>query len=386
MEKQCKNCHTKFEANHGKTLFCSDKCKISYHRNKGAQSESIPESEDRTDLVVTENGAVKEIPTVKRVAERNDVMDKINKDFGPGTIMMFGDRPQKGYDVVSTGSIKLDKALGIGGLPRGRFVEIKGLESGGKTTLCLHVIANAQKKGLRCLIVDAESSFDPDYAANIGVDIDRLMYVQPDFGEQGFETVDRVISSGEVDVVVIDSVAAMIPRAELDGEMGDAKMGLHARLMSQMCRKLSTTVSKHNVLLIFINQLRYKIGVVYGNPETTTGGEALKFYASIRIDIRKAGDIKDGDDSVGNKTRAKIIKNKCAPPMKTVEFDILFGEGIDRTGEIIDLAVDAGVIQKSGSWFSYNGEKLGQGRDNVRELLLDNPDLANEIFGKIAAQ
>ena len=335
------------------------------------------------DVVVTEKGTLKEVPPLKKIALTSATLDKINKDFGAGTVMKFGDRPQIGYKTVSTGSILLDNAIGIGGLPRGRFVEIYGPESSGKTTLCLHVVANAQKQGLRCLWVDAENSFDPEYAMNLGVDVNEMHYCQPTFGEQGFEVVDRMITAGEVDCVVIDSVAAMIPKGELDGETGDAKMGLHARLMSQVCRKLVTVVAKKDVLLLFINQIRNKIGVMYGSPEVTTGGMALQFYASVRLDVRRSTAIKDGDEAMGNKTRVKVVKNKCAPPMKIVEFDILYGEGVDRNGEIIDLAVEKQVVSRMGSWYSYNGEKLGQGRDNVRQLLIDNKELADEILKRV---
>jgi recombination protein RecA len=284
--------------------------------------------------------------------------------------------------MVSTGSILLDSAIGIGGLPRGRMVEIYGPESSGKTTICLHVIANAQKLGLKCLLVDAENSFDPEYASNLGIDVDNMLYCQPSYGEQGLEIVDRYISGGEVGVVVIDSVAAMIPKGELDGEMGDSKMGLHARLMSQACRKLVHSVSANNVLLIFINQIRNKIGITYGNPEVTTGGMALQFYASIRLDVRRKEQIKQGDEILGNLTRVKVVKNKCAPPAKIAEFNIIYGEGIDRLGEIIDAAIDAKIIDKTGAWLSYGGNKI-QGKDNFHELLSSNPELAEEIFAKI---
>lgn len=338
------------------------------------------------DSKVTRKDNKDEFPKYQMPKESNEVMDKINKDFGAGTVMKFGDRPQKGYDVVSTGSIKLDKAIGIGGLPRGRMIEIYGPESSGKTTICLHVIANAQKKGMRCLLVDAENSFDPEYAENLGVEVGTLGYCQPTFGEEGFEVVDRMITAGQVDCVVIDSVAAMIPRGELDGEVGESKMGLHARLMSQVCRKLVSVVSKKNVLLVFINQIRNKIGVMYGSPEVTTGGMALQFYASVRLDVRRSTAIKDGDEAQGNKTRVKVVKNKCSPPMKVVEFDILYGEGVDRTGEILDEAAELGIVKKMGSWYNYNETKLGQGRDNARQVLLDNPAMAEEIYSKIKAK
>ena len=286
-------------------------------------------------------------------------------------------------EVISTGSIGLDVALGIGGLPKGRVVEIYGPESSGKTTVAIHVIAEAQKKGGMCAIIDAEHAFDSSYAQKLGVDVDNLLISQPDYGEQGLEIADRLILSGALDVVVIDSVAALVPKGELEGEMGDSKMGLQARLMSQALRKLTATISKTNTICIFINQLREKIGVMFGNPETTTGGNALKFYASVRLDIRRLAQIKDGDEAIGNRVKVKVVKNKVAPPFRSAEFDIVFGEGISKTGEIIDMGVELGIVQKSGSWFSYNSDKLGQGRDAVKQLLTDNPELANEIETKI---
>lgn len=310
-------------------------------------------------------------------------MDKIDKDFGKGSVMMMNERPQEPMDVVSTGSIGLDSALGIGGLPRGRVVEIYGPESSGKTTLATHVIAEAQKKGGMCAIIDAEHAFDSSYAQKLGVDIDNLLISQPDYGEQALEIADRLILSGALDVVVIDSVAALVPKGELEGEMGDSKMGLQARLMSQALRKLTATISKTNTICIFINQLREKIGVMFGNPETTTGGNALKFYASVRLDIRRMSQIKDGDEAIGNRVKVKVVKNKVAPPFRTAEFDIVFGEGISKIGEILDMGVEMGVVQKSGSWFSYNGDKLGQGREAVKTLLQDNTALADELEGKI---
>jgi recombination protein RecA len=286
-------------------------------------------------------------------------------------------------EVVSTGSIGLDSALGVGGLPKGRIIEIYGPESSGKTTIAIHVIAEAQKKGGMCAIIDAEHAFDSLYARKLGVDVDNLLISQPDYGEQGLEIADRLILSGALDVVVIDSVAALVPKGELEGEMGDSKMGLQARLMSQALRKLTATISKTNTICIFINQLREKIGVMFGNPETTTGGNALKFYASVRLDIRRMSQIKDGDEAVGNRVKVKVVKNKVAPPFRAAEFDIVFGEGISKTGEIIDIGVELNIIQKSGSWFSYNGDKLGQGRETVKQLMHDNPELATEIEGKI---
>lgn len=310
-------------------------------------------------------------------------MDKIDKDFGKGSVMMMNEKSQDAIEVISTGSIGLDAALGVGGLPKGRIVEIYGPESSGKTTIAIHVIAEAQKKGGMCAIIDAEHAFDSLYARKLGVDVDNLLISQPDYGEQGLEIADRLILSGALDVVVIDSVAALVPKGELEGEMGDSKMGLQARLMSQALRKLTATINKTNTICIFINQLREKIGVMFGNPETTTGGNALKFYSSVRLDIRRISQIKDGDEAVGNKVRVKVVKNKVAPPFRSAEFDIVFGEGISKTGEIIDMGVELNIIQKSGSWFSYNEDKLGQGRETVKQLLRDNPGLADEIEGRI---
>lgn len=310
-------------------------------------------------------------------------MDKIDKDFGKGSVMMMSDKGVTEQEVISTGSIGLDVALGIGGLPKGRVVEIYGPESSGKTTLAIHVIAEAQKKGGMCAFIDAEHAFDSNYAQKLGVDIDNLLISQPDYGEQALEIADRLILSGALDVVVIDSVAALVPKGELEGEMGDSKMGLQARLMSQALRKLTATISKTNSCCIFINQLREKIGVMFGNPETTTGGNALKFYASVRLDIRRLAQIKDGDEVTGNHIKVKVVKNKVAPPFRQAEFDIIYGEGISKLGEIIDMGVELGIVQKSGSWFSYNSDKLGQGREGVKKLLQDNPELANEIEAKI---
>jgi len=310
-------------------------------------------------------------------------MDKIDKDFGKGSVMMMNERNQDPQEVISTGSIGLDAALGIGGLPKGRVVEIYGPESSGKTTIATHVIAEAQKKGGMCAIIDAEHAFDSAYAQKLGVDIDNLLISQPDYGEQALEIADRLILSGALDVVVIDSVAALVPKGELEGEMGDSKMGLQARLMSQALRKLTGTISKTNTICIFINQLREKIGVMFGNPETTTGGNALKFYASVRLDIRRMSQIKDGEEAVGNRVKVKVVKNKVAPPFRVAEFDIVFGEGISKVGEILDMGVEMGIVQKSGSWFSYNSDKLGQGREGVKTLLHDNPTLADEIENKI---
>ena len=310
-------------------------------------------------------------------------MDKLEKDYGKGSVMMLGDKAEVMQEVVSTGSLGLDVALGIGGLPRGRVIEIYGPESSGKTTIATHVIAEAQKKGGMCAFIDAEHAFYSSYAKKLGVDVDNLLISQPDYGEQALEIADRLILSGALDVVVIDSVAALVPKSELEGEMGDSKMGLHARLMSQALRKLTATISKTNTICIFINQLREKIGVMFGNPETTTGGNALKFYASVRLDIRRMTQVKDGDEAIGNHVKVKVVKNKVAPPFRAAEFDIIFGEGISKTGEIIDMGTELGIIQKSGSWYSYNNDKLGQGRDSVKQLMVDNPELAKEIEGKI---
>ncbi|MGE7773071.1 recombinase RecA [Chitinophaga sp. NPDC101104] len=313
-------------------------------------------------------------------------MDKIEKDFGKGSVMMMGEKAEAPMEVISTGSLGLDIALGIGGFPKGRIIEIYGPESSGKTTVAIHTIAEAQKKGGICAIIDAEHAFDSSYARKLGVDVDSLLISQPDHGEQALEIADRLILSGAVDVVVIDSVAALVPKGELEGEMGESKMGLQARLMSQALRKLTATISKTNCCCIFINQLREKIGVMFGNPETTTGGNALKFYASVRLDIRRMSQIKDGDEAVGNRVKVKVVKNKVAPPFRMAEFDIIFGLGISKVGELIDMGVEYGIVQKSGSWFSYEGNKLGQGRDAVKQLLLDNPEVAAEVEAKIKAK
>lgn len=310
-------------------------------------------------------------------------MDKLEKAHGKGSIMRMGDAAVEDVDVIPSGSISLDVALGIGGYPRGRIIEIYGPESSGKTTLAIHAIAEAQKQGGIAAMIDAEHAFDRFYAQNLGVDIDNLLISQPDNGEQALEIAENLIRSGAIDIIVIDSVAALTPRSEIEGEMGDSKVGLQARLMSQALRKLTGTISKTGAVCIFINQLREKIGVMFGNPETTTGGNALKFYSSVRLDIRRAGQIKSTDDVTGNRARVKVVKNKVAPPFRKAEFDIMYGEGISKVGEIIDLGVDHGLIKKSGSWFSYGETRLGQGRDAVKELLLDNPELMEELEKKI---
>ena len=311
---------------------------------------------------------------------------QIDKQFGKGTVMRMGDRQSDAIDAVSTGSLGLDIALGIGGLPRGRVIEVYGPESSGKTTLTLQVIANVQRAGGTAAFVDAEHALDPGYAEKLGVKIEDLLVSQPDTGEQALEIADMLVRSNAVDIVVVDSVAALTPKAEIEGEMGDSHVGLHARLMSQALRKLTSNIKKSNCMVIFINQIRMKIGVMFGSPETTTGGNALKFYASVRLDIRRTGTIKKGEDSIGNETKVKVVKNKVAPPFKTAEFDILFGEGISRQGEIIDMGVNAHILDKSGAWYAYNGEKIGQGRDNAREFLRENPDLAHEIENKVREQ
>lgn len=314
-------------------------------------------------------------------------LDKLDKAYGKGTVMRMNDEAQEEIEAISSGSIGLDTALGVGGYPRGRVIEIYGPESSGKTTLTLHAIAECQKKGGIAAFIDAEHAFDRYYAQNLGVNIDELIVSQPDHGEQALEIADNLIRSGAIDMIVIDSVAALTPKSEIEGEMGDSKMGLHARLMSQALRKLTASISKTNCTVIFINQLREKIGVMFGNPETTTGGNALKFYASVRLDIRRSTQIKDSQGGImGNRTRVKVVKNKVAPPFKTVEFDILYGRGISRVGELLDLGVESGIVQKSGSWFSYGDTKLGQGRETIIKLLEDNLELAEEIEGLVRSQ
>jgi recombination protein RecA len=315
-------------------------------------------------------------------------LSQIERAFGKGSIMRMGARHERDgeIEVISTGSLGLDIALGIGGVPKGRIVEIYGPESSGKTTLALHMIAEAQKKGGTCAFIDAEHALDPGYAKKLGVDIDNMLISQPDAGEQALEICDTLVRSGAIDVLVVDSVAALVPRAELEGEMGDSHVGLHARLMSQALRKLTGTVSRSNCLLIFLNQIRLKIGVMFGNPETTTGGNALKFYASIRLEIRRIGAIKDRESVVGNQTRVKVVKNKMAPPFRQVEFDIMYGEGISKVGELVDLGVKAGVVEKSGAWFSAEGQRIGQGRENAKQFLRDNPAMGASIEAKVRGQ
>jgi recombination protein RecA len=312
-------------------------------------------------------------------------LDKLDKTYGKGTVMKMGDKAVEEVETISSGSLGLDLALGVNGYPRGRVIEIYGPESSGKTTLTLHAIAEAQKAGGIAAFIDAEHAFDRNYAEKLGVDIENLIMSQPDNGEQALEIAENLIRSGAIDIVVIDSVAALTPKSEIEGEMGDSKMGLHARLMSQALRKLTGTISKTNCTVFFINQLREKIGVMFGNPETTTGGNALKFYASVRLDIRRSSQIKEGDNVIGNRTKVKVVKNKVAPPFKTAEFDIMYGEGVSKTGEILDLAVEFEIVKKAGSWFSYGETKLGQGRDAVKSLIKDNPELADELELKIKA-
>ena len=331
----------------------------------------------------TENNEMASSNNAAKMKALQATLDKIEKDFGKGAIMKMGDQADTEVSVIPSGSIALDNALGVGGYPRGRVIEIYGPESSGKTTLAIHAIAQAHKNGGIAAIIDAEHAFDRTYAKHLGVNLDSLLISQPDNGEQALEIADNLIRSGAIDIIVVDSVAALTPKAEIEGEMGDQRVGLQARLMSQALRKLTATIAKTNTCCIFINQLREKIGVMFGNPETTTGGNALKFYASIRIDVRKVTQLKDGEDATGNRTRAKIVKNKVAPPFKKAEFDIVFGEGISRIGEIVDLGVEYEIIKKSGSWFSYNETRLAQGRDAVKKLLTDNVELAEEIDLKI---
>ena len=325
-------------------------------------------------------------PNADKLKALQLTLDKLEKSYGKGAVMKLGDKPLEAIESISTGSIGLDIALGIGGVPKGRVIEIYGPESSGKTTLATHIIAEAQKAGGVAAFIDAEHAFDKFYARKLGVDVENLLISQPDNGEQALEIADNLIRSGAIDVIVIDSVAALVPKAEIEGEMGESKMGLQARLMSQALRKLTGTIAKTGCCCIFINQLREKIGVMFGNPETTTGGNALKFYASVRLDIRRTSQIKDSDEVSGNRIKVKIVKNKVAPPFRIAEFDIMFNQGISKVGEIIDIGVDFNIVKKAGSWFSYGDTKLGQGRDAVKQLLLDNPELADEIEAKIRAE
>ncbi|CUW46465.1 protein RecA [Novacetimonas hansenii] len=330
--------------------------------------------------------AMAQAPGIDKGKALEGALSQIERAFGKGSIMRMGERPKTEVDVISTGSLGLDIGLGIGGLPRGRIVEIYGPESSGKTTMALHAIAEAQKKGGTCAFIDAEHALDPGYARKLGVDVDSLLISQPDAGEQALEIADTLVRSGAIDVLVIDSVAALVPRAELEGEMGDSHVGLHARLMSQALRKLTGSVSRSNTMMIFLNQIRLKIGVMFGSPETTTGGNALKFYASVRMDIRRIGSIKDKDEVVGNQTRVKVVKNKMAPPFRQVEFDIMYGEGISKMGELIDLGVKAGIVEKSGAWFSCDSQRIGQGRENAKQFLRDHPEMAADIERRVREQ
>lgn len=339
---------------------------------------SPPEMDIPLTKIVVDDQGMQERPSDERMDKIRGVMAKCNKDFGAGTVMFLGDKPMDAIEAVPTGSLGLDIAVGVGGLPRGRIVEIFGPESSGKTTLALHVIANAQKMGLKCMMVDAEHAFDAEYAKNLGVDLEKLIISQPDYGEAALEVADRHVIDGEIGVIVIDSVAALVPKAELEGEMGDSKMGLHARLMSQACRKMTASVSKTNTLCIFINQIRQTIGNMYVH-EFTPGGNALKFFSSVRIDIRCMAVIKDGDEALGRRSKAKVIKNKVAPPFKNAEFDIIYGKGISRAGELVDIAVEKGIIKKSGSWYAHGNDKLGQGRDGVIGLIETNEEFSKKI-------
>jgi recombination protein RecA len=337
----------------------------------------------KNDEAVETKENTKKAPNPEKLKALSATIEMLEKTYGKGTIMKLGDTAVEPLDAIPTGSISLDVALGVGGFPRGRVVEIFGPESSGKTTLAIHAIANVQKNGGIAAIIDAEHAFDKTYAEKLGVDTESLLISQPDNGEQALEIADNLIRSGAIDIIVIDSVAALTPKAEIEGEMGDSKMGLQARLMSQALRKMTATINKTGCCCIFINQLREKIGVMFGNPETTTGGNALKFYASVRLDIRRIAQIKEGENVIGNRVRVKVVKNKVAPPFKQAEFDIIFGEGISKIGEIIDIGVEKGIIKKSGSWFSYNDTKLGQGRDALKQLLKDNPDLLAELEEKV---
>ena len=348
---------------------------------KENQAMATQTKADKTKAAAQDGEAPKIDP--RRQAALDTALQQVEKSFGKGSAMRLGDRPEQDVEVIPTGSLALDMALGIGGLPRGRVVEIYGPESSGKTTLALHVVANAQRNGGVAAFIDAEHALDPVYARNLGVDTDSLIVSQPDNGEQALEIADMLIRSGALDVIVIDSVAALVPKAEIEGDMGDSHVGLQARLMSQALRKMTGALAQANTTAIFINQLREKIGVFFGSPETTTGGKALKFYASVRMDIRRIQTLKNGEDAVGNRTKVKVVKNKMAPPFKTAEFDVLYGEGISREGSVLDMALETGIVKKSGSWFTYEGDQLGQGRENVRKFLKDNPGVVDEIEHKV---
>ena len=348
---------------------------------KKNQAMATQTKADKTKAAAQDGEAPKIDP--RRQAALDTALQQVEKSFGKGSAMRLGDRPEQDVEVIPTGSLALDMALGIGGLPRGRVVEIYGPESSGKTTLALHVVANAQRNGGVAAFIDAEHALDPVYARNLGVDTDSLIVSQPDNGEQALEIADMLIRSGALDVIVIDSVAALVPKAEIEGDMGDSHVGLQARLMSQALRKMTGALAQANTTAIFINQLREKIGVFFGSPETTTGGKALKFYASVRMDIRRIQTLKNGEDAVGNRTKVKVVKNKMAPPFKTAEFDVLYGEGISREGSVLDMALETGIVKKSGSWFTYEGDQLGQGRENVRKFLKDNPGVVDEIEHKV---
>lgn len=348
---------------------------------KENQAMATQTKADKTKAAAQDGEAPKIDP--RRQAALDTALQQVEKSFGKGSAMRLGDQPEQDVEVIPTGSLALDMALGIGGLPRGRVVEIYGPESSGKTTLALHVVANAQRNGGVAAFIDAEHALDPVYARNLGVDTDSLIVSQPDNGEQALEIADMLIRSGALDVIVIDSVAALVPKAEIEGDMGDSHVGLQARLMSQALRKMTGALAQANTTAIFINQLREKIGVFFGSPETTTGGKALKFYASVRMDIRRIQTLKNGEDAVGNRTKVKVVKNKMAPPFKTAEFDVLYGEGISREGSVLDMALETGIVKKSGSWFTYEGDQLGQGRENVRKFLKDNPGVVDEIEHKV---
>lgn len=397
MLKNCVICNVEFEAQRTDAEVCSAACRQKNWRKKKDQQDhqndglakiepiELVKPEKPTKKLVVDETGLKEKPDDEAMKRIRSTMEKCNKDFGAGTVMFLGDKPMEAIEAVPTGSLGLDIAIGIGGLPRGRIVEIFGPESSGKTTLALHIIANAQKMGLKCMMVDAEHAFDPEYAKNLGINIEKLLISQPDYGEQALEVADRHILDGDIGVMVIDSVAALVPKAELEGEMGDSKMGLHARLMSQACRKMTASVSKTNTLCIFINQIRQTIGNMYVH-EFTPGGNALKFFSSVRLDIRCMAVIKDGEEALGRRSKVKVIKNKVAPPFKLAEFDIIYGEGISKAGELVDLGVEYGIIKKAGSWFSHGDDKLGQGRDGVKELILSNETFARQIESEIKAK